>query len=108
MAVRDDIRQALYDAIGWQSGLADAWPAGSPERQEAVDQIKKYRAVLKRRYGEARHPSQKVLDGAKAMTLDEIRAMHEPNNDPMPCGRDSCAYAPPCGRPHCLAKQTGR
>lgn len=51
MSTKDDIRQALYDAIGWQEGLADAWSAGSPERQDARDQIKRYRRILQRRYG---------------------------------------------------------
>lgn len=51
MGTRDDIRQALYDAIGWQEGLADAWSEGSPERKEAIDRIKRYRRILERRYG---------------------------------------------------------
>jgi hypothetical protein len=51
MSTRDDIRQALYDAIGWQEGLADAWSEGSPERQEALDRIKRYKRILDRRYG---------------------------------------------------------
>lgn len=73
MSVRDDIRQALYDAIGWQSGLAEAWPAGSVERQESIDQIKTYRRILARRYGECRMPDEKHMDGAKLVSLDEIR-----------------------------------
>ena len=43
--------QALFDAIGWQAGLVEAWPDGSAEQQEARDQIKAYRRLLKRRYG---------------------------------------------------------
>jgi hypothetical protein len=73
MAIRDDIRQALYDAIGWQSGLAEAWKDGSPEHREALDQIKIYRRILKRRYGDGRMPDEKALEGAKLVTMDEIK-----------------------------------
>lgn len=50
---REIVRQALYDAIGWQKGLADAYAhiKDSPERAEAFAQIRRYRAVLRRRYG---------------------------------------------------------
>jgi hypothetical protein len=51
MSARDDIRQALYDAIGWQEGLADAWSEGSAERREALDRIRRYKRILVRRYG---------------------------------------------------------
>ena len=53
MTVRDDIWMALHDAIGWQEGLVDAYSGmlDAPERQEALDQIKRYKAILKRRYG---------------------------------------------------------
>lgn len=73
MTVRDDIRQALYDAIGWQSGLVDAWPVGSPERQEAIDQIKAYRRILKRRYGETRRAADIALDGAELVDIMTLR-----------------------------------
>ncbi len=75
MTVRDHIRQALYDAIGWQSGLSEAWPAGSPEHQESLDQIKIYRRILARRYGDGRMPDEKRLEGAKLVGIDEIREM---------------------------------
>lgn len=74
MTVRDDIRQALYDAIGWQQGLVHAWPAGSPERQEAIDQIKAYRRILKRRYSETRHPSEAAFDGAKPVSIFDLKS----------------------------------
>lgn len=75
MPVADDIRQALYDAIGWQAGLVDAWPAGSPEREEAVAKIEAYRKILRRRYGDGRMPDEKRFDGAKLVGIDEIREM---------------------------------
>lgn len=73
MPVRDDIRQALYDAIGWQHGLSEAWSHGSAERQEALDQIKVYRRILKRRYGEARLPDEVALNGAKLVNILDLR-----------------------------------
>lgn len=53
---REIVRQALDDAIGWQRDLADAYAhiKDSPERAEALAQIKRYRAVLRRRYGKGR------------------------------------------------------
>jgi hypothetical protein len=75
MTVRDDIRQALYDAIGWQNGLVEAWQDGSPEQREAIDQIKIYRKILKRRYGEGRLPDERLLDGARLVNLDEIKEL---------------------------------
>lgn len=67
MSVSDDIRQALYDAIGWQHGLAEAWAhiPDSEERKEALEQIKRYRRILERRYGDGRMPDEKALAGAK-------------------------------------------
>lgn len=51
MTVRDDIFMALHDAIGWQEGLANSWPAESHERAEALAQMRAYKKILKRRYG---------------------------------------------------------
>lgn len=77
MAVNDDIRQALYDAIGWQSGLAEAWSDGSPERREALEQIKTYRKILKRRYGDGRMPDEVRLAGAKLVSVFDIKAQRD-------------------------------
>lgn len=75
MSVDDDIRRALYDAIGWQSGLAEAWShiPGSAERQEALDQIKAYRKILKRRYGDGRRPDEIALDGIPLVNIMTLR-----------------------------------
>lgn len=58
MTVHDDIRQALHDAIGWQAGLVDAYRhmPDAPEYRDALDTIKRYRAILRRRYGTGRAP----------------------------------------------------
>jgi hypothetical protein len=73
MTVHDDIRQALYDAIGWQSGLAEAWSDGSPEHFEALNQIKIYRKILKRRYGDGRMPDEKRLVGATLVSILDMK-----------------------------------
>lgn len=73
MSVHDDIRQALSDAIYWQAGLAEAWQDGSPERQEALDQIKAYRKILKRRYGDRRTPDEVRLEGAELVDIMTLR-----------------------------------
>lgn len=83
MSDRDVLRQALNDAIGWQSGLISAWAAGSPERAEAVSQVKKYRALLKRRYGTSRTPMERAFANATTVTLDELR-----RNRPSPASNE--------------------
>lgn len=65
--------QALHDAIDWQKSLADAWPEGSEERQEALDQAKRYRAMLKRRYGSSKTALDQELARGKLVTLAELR-----------------------------------
>jgi len=90
MTTRDDIQQALHDAIGWQEGLANAWSIGSSERQEALDQIKAYRRILKRRYGEDRAALDIRLADAKLVDVFELRATKicdcvTGEADPQPC-----------------------
>lgn len=82
MSERDTIRQALYDAIGWQQSLADAWASGTPERAEAQDQVRHYRALLKKRYGDRRLPSERTFADAREVTLDELRAMQPVDREP--------------------------
>lgn len=70
---RELVRQALLDAIDWQRSLADAWPKGTPERQEAIDQGKAYRALMKRRYGSDETPWEVATKNATTVTLEELR-----------------------------------
>ena len=63
MTDRDAVRRALYDAIDWQESFADA-NRGNPEEAKAMALVKRYRALLKRRYGDARAPSERALEGA--------------------------------------------
>lgn len=74
MTVRDDIQQALHDAIGWQETLAEAHAhCDDGVYEEAQAQIKRYRAILRRRYGTDRHPSNKEFDGARLVSIEEMR-----------------------------------
>lgn len=72
MDARDLIRRALIDAIQWQESYAESWDDGK-ERADALALAKKYRQMLKRRYGDSRTPMEQVLGGAKSMSLDDIR-----------------------------------
>lgn len=71
---RELIFAALHDAIGWQRWLADAYAhiPGSPERREALDQVRRYKGVLQRRYGSAATKMDDALRGARLVPLSEI------------------------------------
>jgi hypothetical protein len=73
MTVRDDIFLALHDAIGWQEGLADAWPEGSPEREDAIVQMNRYKAILRRRYGTTFTALDQKLAKAKLVEMTTLR-----------------------------------
>ena len=40
------LADALYDAIQWRESLAEAWPAGTPERAAALAKAAEYRKAL--------------------------------------------------------------
>lgn len=65
------IRQSLLDGIAWQLGLADAWPEGSAERDEARDQAKAYRRILKSRYGSSSTKLDDALSKCKLVSMAE-------------------------------------
>lgn len=73
MSTKEDIRMALHDAIGWQSGLVDAWGHGTAEREEALAMVRRYKAILRRRYGSDVTALDDMLRKAKPTTLDELR-----------------------------------
>lgn len=73
MSVRDDIRQALHDAIGWQEGLVDSWGLENKEGRDAAEQIKRYKKILKRRYGHDRTTLDDIVSAARPIGLDELR-----------------------------------
>jgi hypothetical protein len=79
MTARETVRLALYDAIAWQRGLADAYAhiPDAPERQEALRQIKAYQRILAARYGDKRTPAERVFEGAVSVTLAELQARHK-------------------------------
>lgn len=74
MSTKDDIRQALHDAIAWQEWLADCHShCDDGIYKEAMDQAARYRKILKRRYGTAKTPLEQLADGATTVTLADIR-----------------------------------
>lgn len=80
MAVHDDIFQALHDAIGWQIELADAHRHCDDEMTEQAEaQIKRYRAILKRRYGTAKHWGADMLEDARPIGIEELRKLAPTN-----------------------------
>lgn len=74
MTVRDDIFMALHDAIGWQEGLADAWPKESPEHTEAMAQIELYKKILKRRYGSTMTALDSMFYKAKRVSIMDLKS----------------------------------
>jgi hypothetical protein len=74
VSVRDDIWMALQDAIGWQMGLVDSWGRKTPEGMEALEQAKRYRAILRRRYGTDKTEFDAQLDRAKRVSIYDLRA----------------------------------
>jgi len=79
MSDRGTVFTALHDAIDWQRGLVDAYShiPNAPERKEALDQIKRYKAVLKRRYPTAPQEPGAWIDGLQAVPLHEIDETHK-------------------------------
>ena len=66
MTVKDDIRQALYDAIDWRNSLADANATGDgTTRIDCLSQVARYRRILASRYSEH-------------FTPNEVRVMRSP------------------------------
>ena len=73
MTVADDIRQALLDGIAWQESLADAQRCDAAAHRECMDQAKRYRKILKRRYGDGLSMFEKLTASAEVVTLAELR-----------------------------------
>lgn len=85
MTDRDIVRRALYDAIGWQQGLVEAYAhiAGAPEAEEARQQIKLYRSLLRRRYGQRHGNEPASVNNAELVGLAAILAATEPSSHAM-------------------------
>lgn len=95
MSDRDTIAQALLDAIGWQEGLVDTWPAGSAERAEAHQQVKKYKSLLRRRYGTTKTKLDKMLESAKLVSAYDFKARQ---------GTDDVLHGPTCCCSDCYGR----
>lgn len=73
---REVLRRALNDAIEWEISYAGCCQAGSPERAEALAQVNRYRALLKRRYGTRDTPMEAVGKAmAKAGTFVTVHEL---------------------------------
>lgn len=85
MTDRETVRRALYDAIGWQQGLVEAYAhiAGAPEAEEARQQIRLYRSLLKRRYGQKHGNEPASVNNAELVGLAAILAAAEPSAEAM-------------------------
>lgn len=77
MSDRDLVRRALQDAIDWQLSLADACGSEDEWGKLAIQMAKKYKALLKKRYGVTKSPMEQALDGAEVVTLEQLRQRHE-------------------------------
>jgi hypothetical protein len=75
--VRETIRQALLDAIGWQESLAACYARDQPEWRECKAQARKYRKIMKRRYGTDLTPLETAMKDARPIGLDELRKLPE-------------------------------
>ena len=73
MTDREYIKMALEAAIAWELSLADAWHHDSDERKESLALVKAYRRIMLKRYGQSRTPMERVTDGARYITLHELR-----------------------------------
>ena len=77
MSDKDTIRRALNDAIDWQASLADAVRhCKDSEYENCLEQIKRYRILLNRRYGSPLTQSEqaiKALGPLKLVSIDDIK-----------------------------------
>ena len=82
MGDRDTIRRALYDAIGWQQGLADAYShiPDSQERTDALTMADRYRALLRRKYGVVETNDERLDRTGVSVGIEEIRAWEPTEN----------------------------
>lgn len=72
MRERDLVRRALYDAIQWQEGLADAQRGMPKEFAEGVALIKAYRTLLKKRYGTDKTMMDVLDDGSVLVSVQDL------------------------------------
>jgi hypothetical protein len=80
--VKDNIRQALLDAINWQAGIVDAYKhmPSDPAWMDAVSQIARYKAILRRRYGKDETDFDSMMRRAKLINIldpKQLDQLHE-------------------------------
>lgn len=64
---------ALCDAIDWQNSLGDSLRNGDKEQLQQSRALEMaYRAILKRRYGNAQTPMEQRLSGGKSISIYDL------------------------------------
>jgi hypothetical protein len=78
MTTADLVRYALICAINDRLAYADCWPAGTEERAEALDDVKQFRAYMKRRFSASQTPMEQAFEGVPSVSIHDILATPEP------------------------------
>lgn len=81
MSDRELVRRALWDAVAWQESLADAHRSDDPWRKDALDQAKRYKSLLRRRYADTVSVQDQMVAGSTNVTLDELRTNSDFSGD---------------------------
>lgn len=77
------LRRALWDAVGWQDGIADAYAhcKDATERKEALEQAKEYRRLLRKLYGEGQSRMERLCADAKLVSIHDLRGQENGNGE---------------------------
>lgn len=80
---REIIRLALYDAIDWQRGIVEAYAhiPDSPDRANAVATIKRYKTILRKRYGTDRNAAQDAIEKLPTVSVIELMKQTRGQNE---------------------------
>jgi len=73
MTATELVSYAVRCAIRDRQTFAECWSDDAPERAEALDEVRQFRAYLKRRFGSAESRMEINTEGATLVTLDELR-----------------------------------
>ena len=68
----DLVRYALVCAINDRQSFADSYPAGAEERAEALDDVRQFRAYMRRRFGTSQTPIEQALEGVPSVPLQQL------------------------------------
>jgi hypothetical protein len=76
MSDRETIYRALHEAALWNDGLADAYSGmkTDPAYKDAVDTAKRYRALLRKRYGTDKTALDAMVEKAVYVNILDLQA----------------------------------